>query len=515
MSDWYKNVEVAETRADLFDVCRLRYHVYVDELKRDNYSYIDSVQQTLEDPLDHANGVMNLMVKAPKDNNTNGFLAGCARIHVPVPEKYNEMFGILDTDLYPNSTPNHFAFFSRFMVKAEFRGRNGTTDSLYEESYTQARKMGAKYLMLNCTPSLATAYERKGWVRYKNMYWDEDMGLQMPMCLPMEDIPFLSTFGSFSILPGSLVNPPPVASTNSSPDYIPKGEWLTSILRQLEPPMVSSKFCSPPSVQNFFLQRISMDQMDQVGLFKNTTSEERMKLLISSGGCIPFIKVKAGDGISRLGDVRDEAYLVLSGRVQVQYKGIVLGYGGIGSLIGEKAFLSGAKRAVAVKVVEDAELMVLSRILLLKVMKKIPELAVKLLFNIACTVSAAYSDNMEKMQAEIEALQEKTAHGHQVLNTAMVGGGPGRVIRRQSTLHDVMRDSCSSEIKEYVFEANGDTVEVMENTVEETEKVKGKKKGLVSKVISLAASAEAEGASLLNRIRLKWDKKASLSNQLR
>jgi len=201
--------------------------------------------------------------------------------------------------------------------------------------------------------------------------------------------------------------------------------------------------------------------------------------------------------------------------VQVQYKGIVLGYGGTGSLIGEKAFLSGAKRAVAVKVVEDAELMVLSRILLLKVMKKIPELAVKLLFNIACTVSAAYSDNMEKMQAEIEALQEKTAHGHQVLNTAMVGGGPGRVIRRQSTLHDVMRDSCSSEIKEYVFEANGDTVEVMENTVEETEKVKGKKKGLVSKVISLAASAEAEGASLLNRIRLKWDKKASLSNQLR
>ena len=81
------------------------------------------------------------------------------------------------------------------------------------------------------------------------------------------------------------------------------------------------------------------------------------------------------------------------------------------------------------------------------------------------------------MQVEIEALQESNTHGHQVLNTAMIGGGPGRAIRRQSMLKDVMLDSCSSEMKECVVEANGDTVEVMENTVEVTEKVKGKKKG--------------------------------------
>ena len=87
-------------------------------------------------------------------------------------------------------------------------------------------------------------------------------------------------------------------------------------------------------------------------------------------------------------------------------------------------------------------------------MKKIPELAVKFLFNIACTVSAAYSDNMEKMQAEIEAFQEKTAHENQVLNTTMVGGGPGRAIRLQSMLKDVMLNSCSSEMKECVVEAN-------------------------------------------------------------
>jgi len=82
-----------------------------------------------------------------------------------------------------------------------------------------------------------------------------------------------------------------------------------------------------------------------------------------------------------------------------------------------------------------------------------------------------------RMQAEIEALQESNTHGHQVLNTVMVGSGPGRAIRCQSMLNDVMLDSYSSEMKEYNVKTNGDTVEVMENTVEVTEKVKGKEKG--------------------------------------
>jgi predicted GNAT family N-acyltransferase len=371
MSEWHRAVEIAKDREDLLNVCRLRYHVYVDELKRENYNYIDNVQRILEDPLDHVDGVVNLMVKAPENAHANGFLAGCARIHVPVPDKYNDMFGILDAELFPGSTRSDFAFFSRFMVKAEFRGRNGTTDSIYEHSYKQAREMGAKYLLLNCTPALASAYERKGWVRYKSMYWDEGMGLQMPMCLPMEDVTFLSTLGSFSILPASMkelaeattatATATAAAAATPSDDgtsepaapaapvapTVPCGVWLTSVLARFEAPLVSSKLCSPAAVQQFVRKHISVEQLDSVPLFEGTTSQERMEFLGSFGGCVPFIRVKAGDGISRVGDVRDEAFLVMNGRVRVEYQGTVLGYGGVGSLIGEKAFLSGAARALA------------------------------------------------------------------------------------------------------------------------------------------------------------------------
>mmetsp|Transcript_55133 Transcript_55133/g.66376 ORF Transcript_55133/g.66376 Transcript_55133/m.66376 type:complete len:388 (+) Transcript_55133:70-1233(+) len=379
MSVWYRKIKVAETQEDLLNVCKLRYHVYVDELKRDNYNYIDNVKRILEDDLDNVDGVVNLMVNSPENKDADITLAGCARLHVPVPEKYNEMFGILDKGLFPGSTINDFAFFSRFMVKAEFRGRNGATDAIYEQCYIQAREMGAKYLMLNCTPSLASAYERKGWVRYKNTYWDQGMGMQMAMCLPMEDIPFLSTLGSFSILPASSIAIPELASTDgdNKPNKVKRGEWLTRILTQLEAPMVSSKLCSPSIVQKFIQRRMASKFMNQVPIFENTTLQERMAFLGSFGGCVPFIKVMAGDGISRVGDVRDEAFLVMSGRVRVEYEGIVLGYAGVGSLIGENAFLFGAKRTLTVNAKEDVELMVIAQITFMKSMKKTPELSVK------------------------------------------------------------------------------------------------------------------------------------------
>mmetsp|Transcript_55132 Transcript_55132/g.66375 ORF Transcript_55132/g.66375 Transcript_55132/m.66375 type:complete len:163 (+) Transcript_55132:747-1235(+) len=123
--------------------------------------------------------------------------------------------------------------------------------------------------------------------------------------------------------------------------------------------------------------RMASEFMNQVPIFENTTLQERMAFLGSFGGCVPFIKVMAGDGISRVGDVRDEAFLVMSGRVRVEYEGIVLGYAGVGSLIGENAFLFGAKRTLTVNAKEDVELMVIAQITFMKSMKKTPELSVK------------------------------------------------------------------------------------------------------------------------------------------
>lgn len=497
MGEWYRNVELAETRADLLDVCRLRYHVYVDELKRDNYSYLDKSQHTLEDPLDGVDGVVNLLVRAPEGDGRAecGFLAGCARIHAPVPEKYRKMFGIGDAALFPGAGPRDFAFFSRFVVAAAFRGRNGATDSIYERCYVQARRMGAKYLLLNCSPSLAMVYERKGWVRYRPTHWDEDMGMQLPMCLPMEDTAFLGTFGSFSILPPEMRTEPPV--DGSGPEGVPKGEWLSHTLGRLEAPMVSLKFCTPSIVQNFLLQRISREDMNRVPLFNDTTSEERMAFLRSAGGCVPVIGVKAGDSISLVGEVRNEAFLVLSGSVRAEYRNTLLGQAGPGALLGEKAFLSGAKRAVTVRAEEDVEMLVISRITFMKAMKGSPEVAVKFLFNVACSLSRSYSENMERMNEEIEALQ-KARSTQAAAQAATDADG------LSSVTSEILRDSTFGT----------QSIDRSNNKLDgtgATEAPLARRRTMGVKKSSLLTAVEAEGTAVLSRMSLTWDSKASLN----
>ena len=119
-------VQIAADREALLRICHLRYHVYVEELKRDNYAHADNVQKVIEDSLDHVDGVYNLYVDAPAGAAEK--LAACARIHVPVPDTYTAMFGTNDQALFPDSEARHFALFSRFMVHASFRGRGGATD---------------------------------------------------------------------------------------------------------------------------------------------------------------------------------------------------------------------------------------------------------------------------------------------------------------------------------------------------------------------------------------------------
>ena len=82
------------------------------------------------------------------------------------------------------------------MVHAAFRGRTlGYADALYACAAREARRAGARFLLLNCTPALAPMYEAKGFVRYKPCVWDGGMGLQVPMALVLDDLPSLVSRG--------------------------------------------------------------------------------------------------------------------------------------------------------------------------------------------------------------------------------------------------------------------------------------------------------------------------------
>ena len=98
--------------------------------------------------------------------------------------------------------------------------------------------MGARFLLLNCTPALALLYEAKGWVRYKPAAWDEGMGLQVPMVLVLDDLAFLQKVDPNGAMLSALRAA--AASFAAFPDPRALG-WLATLLQTRPLPLVSSK----------------------------------------------------------------------------------------------------------------------------------------------------------------------------------------------------------------------------------------------------------------------------------
>ena len=65
-------IKLQTTPDELLSICRLRYMVYVGELKRSDYSYVDNIKEILEDPLDHVEGCVNLFIQHPEERDGGG-----------------------------------------------------------------------------------------------------------------------------------------------------------------------------------------------------------------------------------------------------------------------------------------------------------------------------------------------------------------------------------------------------------------------------------------------------------
>lgn len=461
-----ENVEVrlAQDHGELLCLCRLRWLVYVGELKRQNYAYCDHVRQILEDPLDHVDGCFNFFIQQPPEDAPHINLGeelhapetadvlpadavGCVRVHVPSPAKYDELFSIGDATVWGGfaSQPGAFAFFSRFMVHARYRGAQyGYANHLYVAAATAARQAGARFLLLNCTPALAPLYESRGFVRYKPACWDEAMGLQVPLALVLDDVAFLTKHDPR----GPITEAVSALTRQATP---PAGfpdpaacAWLSALIASRADVLVSSRLYSSAELAAFVSAR-GID-LDAIHLFHGINADERSELLARCPNVLSVIDVLPGTLISRAGDVRDESFLILRGSVDVDNGLETLGSGAV---VGEAAFLSGEKRVCTIKIRYDADgcvtgaaagaaavapegatsaqgrpggvpatggvategsalLLVTSRVGFQKALRVVPHIAGKLLWNMATELSRKFTlrnEMLQKLSLDFEAKQ--------------------------------------------------------------------------------------------------------------
>ena len=372
-------VQAAASEQELKAVCHLRFEVYVGELKRDNYSYVDPVEQLLEDPLDHIEGVVNLFHSVEDASLTDveqehGYvkplpdrrIVSGARVHVPSPDKYAAMFGNKDSAVFGEelvADQRNFAFFSRFMVHSSYRrvrggSGGGLADALYAASYAAAREQGAKIMLLNCTPALSPYYERFGFVRYKPAYCDAGMGLQIPLAMALEDIAFLQRVAPKGALTLAALHEAAAAEGRAEEGSTGAScRWLASILEQRPLPLVSYLTIEGVEGMRAFLSgQANVTGMDSFSIFEGVTAEERALYFSKVPSAMSVIDIPAGSLLTNVGDVRDEAYLLLQGTMATEDHPEEVLHPGV--VVGEVSFLSGTSRAYSTTCTSDCLVMV-------------------------------------------------------------------------------------------------------------------------------------------------------------
>lgn len=272
------------------------------------------------------------------------------------------MFGTRDSSVFGEelvSDQTNFAFFSRFMVHQGFRRVRtdgfGLADALYASAFAAARARGARIMLLNCTPALSPYYERFGFVRYKPAYCDDGMGLQIPLAMPLEDVNFLQRVApksplTLTALSLGHMSGATAGAAETEPE--PEGEatevaeapalscrWLAQVQSRRAPPLVNFQTIDGiEGMRKFLKDEGQVPDIGEFSIFAGVAPHERATYFGKVPSALCVIDIPAGAHLTREGDVRDEAYLLLSGTMEdIEHPDDVLEPGVV---VGEVSFLS-------------------------------------------------------------------------------------------------------------------------------------------------------------------------------
>jgi CRP-like cAMP-binding protein len=112
--------------------------------------------------------------------------------------------------------------------------------------------------------------------------------------------------------------------------------------------------------------------------------------------------LRSGDRLARIDAMSDEAFVMLSGNVEVRDRnGAIVARFDKGAVVGEIAYLAAMPRTAEIVVTNDAEVLVLTQATFKNIMAKDPETSNKLLFNMTLILA-------ERLKATSQILSNYT-----------------------------------------------------------------------------------------------------------
>jgi CRP-like cAMP-binding protein len=237
------------------------------------------------------------------------------------------------------------------------------------KAYQEGWRRGTKFNFCFCRPRLIELYERLGFIRYKDNILESSQGYMVPMILLNEDAEHLKAVRS----PFHKVC---AASRHSRQT----AEWFEGVFPGVRAG-ATRQMLAPEDFWNQWAEAMSADH---VTLLRGLDTEQ-LKSLLAAG---TVLQCRAGDTLLREGEAGHEMFLILEGmaRFSQQKKNgseAHTGVAGKGEIFGEIALVSKTMRDATVRALTDLQVLVISQDFLNRAMKSLPEIAMRLLYNLS------------------------------------------------------------------------------------------------------------------------------------
>lgn len=173
-------IKLAETPEEKDAIFRLRYKIYVEEMKISLHA--DHEQRKIVDFLDK-NG--NLFYA-----KTNGDIVATGRVNFGKDSPL-ELESEYEMERFGEYYPNKVSTTTRFMIEPEYRGST-VASRLIKELYNFGQQGGTEFDFINISPNNYQFYRHMGYREYAKNFHHEAWGECIPLVLVMNDAKYLT-----------------------------------------------------------------------------------------------------------------------------------------------------------------------------------------------------------------------------------------------------------------------------------------------------------------------------------
>ena len=364
-------VHIAVHAWEKAEIYKLRYQVYVEEMAKPLNNQLKKNQLT--DALDDQS--LLFYVQADKE------IIATARLTIGTANDYPAslatIFHMHKIQAAFNDPHLLFALATKLAVKKEYRNSTALYQ-LSSEFYSILVKQDIRFWFGGCNPYLIPLYERMGFRRFGQNFWDEGYGLLIPLVILVDDSDYFHTVRSPLYRQARKRNGNPETSRK----FI---ELFPETLKVLNNRLTTSQ-----DLWDFLSKKLGKSPND-IPVFQNLLTDDLLALCESGA----IFSCKAGDCLFEEHLACHDLYIVLSGKMASQsaYEEQILQ---AGDWFGEFQPQINLLQCTSIVALEESDLLVVPQQSLERYLHFYPKAAAVIAYNLKSKLNSSYHSKINQ-----------------------------------------------------------------------------------------------------------------------